>query len=122
MMTIDRGLLKDFETFLLNLGSVPKDKVKFYIYWVWRFLKSYHYQLDSIHPKSVSQSLDSLEADEKIADWQVISATEAVILYVKKYLKKSFQHNIPDVNESGEKSNDSKEKFLNQVLNTTFHA
>lgn len=104
-------LLRDFEAFLVNLGSVPQDKVKFYIHWVWKFLKSCHYQLDSINTESLSQYLDSLEADEKIADWQVKQATDAVILYVEKYLKKSLQHNIPDVKESGEKSNDSKVSF-----------
>ncbi len=122
-MAIDRGLLKDFEAFLLNSGSVPQDKVKFYIHWVWRFLKSCHYQLDSINTESLSQYLDSLEADEKIADWQVKQATDAVILYVEKYLNKSLQPGIPKAKDSREQSIDQKvvlhwEQTLEEVKNS----
>lgn len=97
-MIMDRknGRIEDFEAFLLKLGTVPKDKIKFYIYWVRRFLKSCNYQLENINTERVSKYLDSLEADEKIADWQAKQAADAVILYVEKYLKKSLkQATIP---------------------------
>ena len=70
---MDRGIgaLTDFETFLSKLGTIPEDRIKFYIHWVRRFLKSCNYQLDNINTQRVSEYLDSLEADEKTADWQV---------------------------------------------------
>ncbi len=40
--------LAGFETFLSRLGTIPKDKIKFYLYWVRRFLKTCNYQLDNI--------------------------------------------------------------------------
>jgi len=70
---MDRGIgaLTDFETFLSKLGTIPEDRIKFYIHWVRRFLKSCNYQLDNINTQRVSEYPDSLEADEKTADWQV---------------------------------------------------
>jgi len=66
-----REVLSDFEAFLVKLGSVPEDKIKFYLSWVRRFLRSCNYQLDIINTERISQYLDSLEADEKVKDWQV---------------------------------------------------
>jgi hypothetical protein len=73
------------------LGAVPENKTKFYIHWVRRFLKSCNYQFEIINTDRVSQYLDSLDADKKIADWQVKQAAGAVILYVGQYLKKPLQ-------------------------------
>lgn len=98
----------DFEEFLSKLGTVPKDKIKFYIHWVRRFLKFCNYQLENINTERVSQFLDSLDADEKIADWQVKQAADAVILYVEKYLKQSLQQVTPLAKDYGEKSIDPK--------------
>jgi len=83
--------LADFEKFLSKLGTIPEGKIKFYLYWVRRFLKTCNYQLDSINTRHVTDYLDSLEADEKTADWQVRQAADAVILYVEKYLKKPLE-------------------------------
>ncbi|NWF92905.1 MAG: integron integrase [Syntrophaceae bacterium] len=93
-------LLRDFELFLIKLGSVPEDKIKFYIYWVRRFLKFCNYQFDNINQKNVSQYLDSLEADEKVKDWQVKQAADAVILYVEKYLNRSLNQALSPTKDS----------------------
>jgi integron integrase len=90
-MNRKNGKVGDFEALLSKLGTVPKDKIKFYIHWVRRFLKSCNYQLENINTERVSQYLDSLDVDEKIADWQVKQAADAVILYVEKYLNKPLQ-------------------------------
>ena len=63
MMDREVGMLRDFETFLSKLGTIPDDKTKFYVHWVRRFLKSCNYQLDNIKTERVSQYLDSLEGD-----------------------------------------------------------
>ena len=101
-------MLKDFETFLLKLGTVPDDKTKFYVYWVRRFLKSCSYQLENINTEHLSQYLDSLDADEKVADWQVKQAADAVILYVEQYLKKPLKQSISLEDRSGSTSPDQK--------------
>lgn len=98
------GLLGNFETFFSNLGTIPDDKIKFYVHWVRRFLKSCNYQLENINTQHVSQYLDSLDADEKIADWQVKQAADAVILYVEECLKRPLEQSTSSGKDSGEKS------------------
>ena len=108
MMDREVGMLRDFETFLSKWGTIPDDKTKFYVHWVRRFLKSCNYQLDNIKTERVSQYLDSLDADEKVADWQVKQAADAVILYVEKYLKRPLQQITSLAKDSTAKSIDQK--------------
>jgi len=102
------GTLGDFETFLSKLGTIPNDKTKFYVHWVRRFLKSCNYQLENINTQHVSQYLDSLETEEKIADWQVKQAADAVILYVEKYLKRPLEQLTSSGKDSTGESIDQK--------------
>ena len=81
-------MLSEFEAFLSKSGRIPENKIKYYLYWVQRFLKFCTYQSDNINTEQVNQFLDSLEADENIADWQVKQAADAVITYVEQFLKK----------------------------------
>jgi len=116
-------VLSDFEAFLIKSGAIPEEKIKFYIHWVRRFLKSCDYQLDSISTERISQYLDSLEADEKVSDWQVKQAADAVILYGEKYLKKSLKQATFPAKGSGEKSIDQKESLQwKQTLEETKNA
>ncbi|MBP9019749.1 MAG: phage integrase N-terminal SAM-like domain-containing protein, partial [Bacteroidales bacterium] len=122
-MDIKKDRIEGFEEFLSKLGTVPQDKVKYYIYWVRRFLKFSNYQLENINTERVSQYLDSLDANEKIADWQVKQAADAVILYIEKYLKRSVQHLTPQANDSKTQSTDFKgaiqwEQTLEEAKNT----
>jgi hypothetical protein len=81
----------EFEAFLSESGKVPKDKTRYYLYWARRFLKQYNYQPDNINTQQVEKYLDSLEADEGVADWQVKQAADAVILYVEQFLTKQLE-------------------------------
>jgi hypothetical protein len=107
-MVKDTGQLKDFEAFLVKLGNIPEDKIRFYIHWVRRFLRTCNYQLENINKERISQYLDSLEADEKIAEWQVKQAADAVNLYVEKYLQNRFQQVASSEKDHSEKSIDPK--------------
>ena len=112
--------LADFETFLSKLGALPEDKIKFYLHWVRRFLKFCNYQFDNIDTQHVSQYLDSLDGDEKIADWQVRQAADAVILYVEKYPKRPLQPITSLARDSQAKSVDQKGSLLwQQTLDET---
>ena len=107
-MEKDPGVLRDFEAFLSQIGTVPENKTKFYMHWVRRFLKFCNYQLEIIDTERVSQYLDSLDADENIADWQVKQAADAVVLYVEQYLKKPLKLGIPLTNDIRPDSADQK--------------
>ena len=84
-------MLSEFETFLSKSRKVPENGIKFYIHWVQRFLTFCKYQLESINTEQVDKFLDSLEADNNIADWQVKQAADAVITYVELFLKKQLR-------------------------------
>jgi integron integrase len=104
----EMSMLGDFEAFLSKMGTVPEEKIKFYVYWVRRFLKACNYELENIKMDRVSQYLDSLDADEKVADWQVRQAADAAILYIEKYLKKPLQEITTTENNSRGESADQK--------------
>jgi len=87
-------MLSEFETFLSKSGRIPENKIKYYLYWVQRFLKFCTYQSDNINTEQVNQFLDSLEADKNAADWQVKQAADAVITYVKQFLKKPLRPTV----------------------------
>jgi len=70
-----------FKRFFRNRGLFPKIRLNS-IFTVQRFLKSCNYEFDNINTERVSQYLDSLDADEKIADWQVKQADNAIGLYL----------------------------------------
>ena len=108
-MNIEMEVLRDFEAFLSKLGTVPEDKIKFYLHWVRRFLKFCSYQVENINTERLSQYLDSLDADEKIADWQVKQAADAVILYVEQYLKMPLKKRTPLPEDPRSNSKDQKE-------------
>ena len=100
--------LRDFQTFLSQLGSVPENKITFYVHWVQRFLKVCKYKPENINKESVAGYLDSLDADEKIADWQIKQAADAVILYVERFLKKPLKQIPSSVGDSDLSSTEKK--------------
>ncbi len=107
-MDREGGMLRDFETFLSQLGTVPEDKIKFSIHWVRRFIKFCNYQLENINTERVSQYLDSLEGDEKVVDWQVKQAADAVTLYMEQYLKKPLKNSTSLEQDPGAISTEQK--------------
>jgi hypothetical protein len=84
-------ILSEFQTFLSKSGKFSEDKIKYYIYWRQRFLKFCKYQSEDINLERITQYLDSLEADQSVADWQVKQAADAVITYVELCLKKQLR-------------------------------
>ena len=100
--------IRDFQAFLSHLGNVPENKIPFYAYWVRRFLKVCNYKVENINKESVAQYLDALDSDEKVADWQVKQAAEAVILYVEQILKRSLQQIPASTEHSGPSSAEEK--------------
>jgi len=115
--------LRDFQTFLSQLGSVPENKFTFYVYWVRRFFKVCKYKPENINKESVAGYLDLLDADEKIADWQVKQAADAVILYVEQFLKKPLKQIPPssggdsDLSSTEKKTSFSWDQTLEEAKN-----
>ncbi|MBU1193228.1 MAG: integron integrase [Proteobacteria bacterium] len=77
-----------FEAFFLKNG-VPKDKIKFYVVWLNKFIAFYSGSLDHVSNNDIDIFLNQLKRDE-FTDWQIDQARNAVILYIEKYCGKTI--------------------------------
>jgi len=76
-------------TFFQKAKGIPKDKVKYYVGWIDRFLKFYKGSLDDVSDSDLKAFGDFLEA-HGYEQWQVKQAQEAVFLYIEKFLGKKI--------------------------------
>lgn len=79
----------DLRTFFQKAKGIPRDKVKYYVGWLDRFLQFYNGSLDAVSDGDVKAFGDFLEAGGS-EEWQVKQAQEAVFLYVEKFLNKKI--------------------------------
>jgi len=83
----NRKKLTEFEEFLKGSCLVPPGKVRFYVYWVDRFLHYYQHRPSKQFNQIVASYLETMEMDSCFAAWQVKQAADAILLYGEKYLK-----------------------------------
>ena len=86
-MDLDLKKITHFEKYLILSGSVQKERVKYYVYWSKKFLDYCRY-LPHTHRtvnQNLSSFLDKLERDDRVADWQIKQAADAVLIYTKKF-------------------------------------
>ena len=62
---------KDFENFLSRTGLIRQDEIKYYVYWVIKFLNYCNYRPIKSFNQNSSPYLEQLEKDERIKEWQV---------------------------------------------------
>lgn len=79
----------DIRTFFQKAKGIPRDKVKYYIGWLDRFLQFHNGGLGEVSDGDVKAFGDFLEASG-YEDWQVKQAQEAVFLYIEKFLHKKI--------------------------------
>ncbi len=77
-----------FEIFFMK-NCVPKDKIKFYVLWLNKFIAFYSGSLDHVSNKDIDLFLNQLKNDGYAA-WQIDQARNAVILYIEKYCGKTI--------------------------------
>jgi len=77
-MEWDYKIKKDFESFLSRTGLVHKDKIKYYVYWINKFLYFSRYRPNKPVSQNIPSYLEKLEKDERIKDWQVKQAADTV--------------------------------------------
>jgi integron integrase len=78
--------LPEFQSFLISRKLIPERKVRFYAYWVSRFLSFSNNNKDLSLDLKVRKFLHHLKTQKKIPDWQVNQANEAVHLYIGHFL------------------------------------
>jgi hypothetical protein len=85
-------LLPEFQKFLLARKLVPEKNIRFFAYWVSRFLEfsqKHDYPATEYQESAVMEFLDILRADKRVLDWQHRQADDAIKLYYFHYLGKS---------------------------------
>jgi len=75
--------------FFQNRCGIPRDKVKYYVRWLNRFLEFHNGNLDGVSERDLKAFGDDLE-QRGYEDWKVKQAQEAVFLYFDKFLDKKI--------------------------------
>ena len=79
--------LADFGVFLLKERLVPENHASFVVRWVRQFLGVSKHNTDEALEDRVQRFVERLEASDKITDWQVRQAEQAIRLYYMNFLK-----------------------------------
>lgn len=79
--------MEEFKRFLIEKQLVPENRVGYYAQWVNQFMFLCNYQKENITTESISDYIQSLDSDIKIADWQVKQAGDAILKYVRQFLQ-----------------------------------
>ncbi len=66
-MEDDHKTKKDFENFLSRAGLIRQDKIKYYAYWVIKFLNYCNYRPIKPLKQNILPYLEQLEKDERIS-------------------------------------------------------
>jgi len=77
-MEDDHKTKKDFKNFLSRTGLIRQDKIKYYVYWVIKFLNYCNYRPIKPLNQNIPPYLEQLEKDERIKEWQVKQAADTV--------------------------------------------
>ncbi len=84
-----QNILPEFQKFLAEKDLVPQKKVQFFAYWVNRFIgfaRDKKIDSSSYQKTVIIEFLDTLRSDERIHDWQLRQADDAIRLYYFHYL------------------------------------
>jgi hypothetical protein len=78
-------ILPEFQAFLSLRKLAPEKNIPFYAYWASRFLAFCNKQASADFPRAALEFQQSLMTDQKIADWQIKQAEEAIRLYLTNF-------------------------------------
>jgi hypothetical protein len=80
------NILPDFQKYLMENKLVPEGHVSFYALWASRFLSFSNEHQDKTIELRKGLFLDSLTKEQKLQDWQVNQADNAIGLYLYHFL------------------------------------
>ena len=67
-------------------NQIPKDKTKFYEYWVRQFICQHQRHIYERVTVKITRYLEYLKSNSKVDPWQVAQAEDAVYLFVNNIL------------------------------------
>ena len=79
------GVFGEFQKFIVSRGFVPESKAPYFAWWVKRF-EAFCADSPGEHSERINDFLAYLGGDEKIADWQIEQARQAVSIFLRHYL------------------------------------
>jgi integron integrase len=82
---IGKGVLPEFQEFLLSNKLAPEKTVLYLAIWVSKFLAFSNRKGQADIGQTVAEFMNFLEAKEDIEDWQICQAGEAVSLYLNHF-------------------------------------
>jgi len=112
MVKIHKKTLPDFQGFLLSKGLVQEKHLSYYAYWVSRYLAFLNRNEDMNTDLKIEAFINELKKQNKITDWQVRQADDAVRLYTGNFLDRNIS-----TDSSGIFLNRNKHPDLSSVLN-----
>jgi integron integrase len=80
-----KGVLPEFQEFLLSRKLAPQKNVLYYAVWVNKFLVFNSKNGHAAISQTVAEFLNSLKTREDIADWQIQQAADALRLYLEHF-------------------------------------
>lgn len=78
-------ILPEFQDFLVSRKLAPEKNVRYYAFWVSRFLAFSNSNRQADLNSLVAEFIHSLQSGNNIADWQIKQAEEAVRLYLHHF-------------------------------------
>jgi hypothetical protein len=78
-------VLRTFQSFLSLHKLVPEKNIPFYAHWASRFLAFCNKKAATDFSEAVIEFRQSLMTNQKIADWQIKQAEEAIRLYLANF-------------------------------------
>lgn len=104
--TTPKGILPEFQEFLLTKNLVPEKNAPFYAYWVGKFLnyaRQRQLPTGEYQEPAVIEFLEALKTDRPISDWQHRQTVDAIRLYFFHYrgqTKNKLTTDVPAENVS----------------------
>ena len=84
--------MDNLKTFFQSREGISKEKVKYYIGWLNKFLEFHNGRMEDVSEGDLKAFGDHLE-NKGHEEWQVKQAQEAVFLYIEKFLNKKIEFN-----------------------------
>jgi integron integrase len=94
---INNKVLTDYQDFLLSRGLVQEKYVSYYAHWASRYLAFSNRNENLSADLKIEAFINDLKKQNKITDWQVRQADDAVRLYTGNYLDAKSSKHASDV-------------------------
>ncbi len=98
-----KDVLPDFQKFLGSRGLVQEKYLSYYAYWVSRFLAFSNNNENLSRDLKIEKFITHLNKQDKITDWQIRQADDALRLYIDHFLVGDTSSILQNLSKDGKK-------------------